>query len=326
MSEPNSKRKSLLQRLDLIVNRKPDKESKILKAGGGVNGGILSMSTSRREMLCNMGLAGAGIAIGSIIAGCDDGSSMANNGPNLDPDILNFALNLEYLEAEYYLRAVGQQLSNNDRGAGAGTVIGGNAVSFTAGGLIEQYAMEIAQDERNHVQFLRSALGDAAVPAPDINFTDAFNAIGFDPFANEFNFLLGAFVFEDVGVTAYNGAAPLITDKAVLSAAASILAVEAYHAGEIRVVLFALGQDNPTLIDTANAISDARDMFDSDGVDNDQPITKGGATDGDANIVPVDANGLAFTRSTDAALRIVYLNSSGQPGGFFPNGLNGTFA
>lgn len=326
MIKINRKRVGLLKLLGMNENNQTETPAKKTNNESPIKTGILSMPTSRRQMLYNMGLASAGIAAGSIITACDDGNSIAGDGPNLDPDILNFALNLEYLEAEYYLRAIGQQLSGNDRGAGAGAVIGGSAVPFSPGGLIEQYAREIAGDELVHVQFLRSALGASAVSAPDINFTDAFNAIGFDPFANEFNFLLGAFVFEDVGVTAYNGAAPLITDKAILAAAASILAVEAYHAGEIRVVLFALGQDNPVLIDTANAISDARDSFDNDGVDNDQPITEGGITGGDANIVPTDANGLAFSRSTDAVLRIVYLNSDGQPGGFFPNGLNGTFA
>lgn len=320
MLKLNSKRRGLLHRLFLSRKSGNKTETKLIQSVGEINKGVLSKRLPRREMLYNIGLATTALTVGTIIGACDDDESTAQQ-PNMDPQILNFALNLEYLEAEYYLRAIGQQLSNADRGAGAGTVTGGSQVPFTAGSLIEQYANEIAADELAHVRFLRSALGSAAVSSPDLNFTDAFAALGFDPFANELNFLLGAFVFEDVGVTAYNGAAPLITDPTILAAAASILAVEAYHAGEIRVVLFALGQDDPDLIATASAISNARDGVDDD-VDNDQPITQGG----NANVVPTDANGLAFARTTDAVLNIVYLNPDGNPGGFFPNGFNGDIA
>jgi hypothetical protein len=84
----------------------------------------------------------------------------------------------------------------------------------------------------------------------------------FDPFANEVNFLIGAFVFEDVGVTAYRGAAPLITSKDYLAAAARILAVEAYHAGIIRTLLFELG---PYTQDAANKISNLRNSLSDEG-------------------------------------------------------------
>ncbi len=123
---------------------------------------------------------------------------------------------------------------------------------------------------------------------------------------------MGAFIFEDVGVTAYKGAAPLIDDKGILEAAAGILAVEAYHAGIIRTVLFSRGLFKP-----AQAISDARDQLDGDG-DEDQGI----GSKSNANIVPTDKNGIAFSRSAEPVLDIVYLGGS-NAGGFFPNGLNG---
>ena len=87
----------------------------------------------------------------------------------------------------------------------------------------------------------------------------------FDPFANEVNFLIGAFVFEDVGVTAYHGAAPsitTITSKDYLAAAAGNFAVEAYHAGIIRTLLFELG---PYTQDAANKISNLRNSLSDEG-------------------------------------------------------------
>ena len=91
-------------------------------------------------------------------------------GSTSDANILNFALNLEYLEAEFYLRAVsGAGLDPADRnGVGTvGQVIGGSPVPFKTTA-IQQYATEIADDEKAHVKFLRSALGGAAVAAPTI--------------------------------------------------------------------------------------------------------------------------------------------------------------
>jgi hypothetical protein len=287
----------------------------------------------RRRFLKAAGITTAGVAgVGAFglaagTASASDHKAEPAQGPS-DGAVLNFALNLEYLEAEYYLRGVfGEGLKDSQIGGAGhpGGVVGGRKVKFESK-LGKQYATEIANDERAHVDFLRSALGDAKVARPAINLTDAFNAAAtaaglikpgqsFDPFANEDNFLLGAFVFEDVGVTAYKGAAPLISNKTYLEAAAGILAVEAYHAGIIRTVLLSKGLQVP-----AGAISDARDSLDGKS-DLDQGIVDG---DGNANLVPTDANSIAFSRSAGQVLNIAYLNPAAvDKGGFFPEGVNG---
>ncbi|WP_132427601.1 ferritin-like domain-containing protein [Pseudonocardia endophytica] len=289
----------------------------------------------RRRFLRAAGLTGVGVAglgvLGSGIAYAGDGAAEGGGGPS-DAAVLNFALNLEYLEAEFYLRALtgeGLKDSQIDGSGTPGEVTGGRKVEFSTK-LGAQYAKEIAADENAHVDFLRKALGDAKVARPAIDLEAAFTAAAtaagvikqgetFDPFADETSFLLGAFIFEDVGVTAYKGASPLVSNKTFLEAAAGILAVEAYHAGLVRTVLLASDKDG-SVAETVGKISDARDSLDGPD-DLDQGIVD---DNGDANIVPTDANSIAFSRSAGQVLNIAYLSpKSVTSGGFFPAGVNG---
>ena len=288
--------------------------------------------------LTGTGLASLGLA------------SSANAATVSDVDILNLALNLEYLEAQFYSYAAfgsgldGALLSGTGT---AGTASGARKVNFTDT-VVQAYAREIAQDEIAHVKFLRNALGSSAVAQPAIDlstdpngaFSTAARAAGligagesFDPYANDENFLLAAFIFEDVGVTAYKGAAPLISNKTYLEAAAGILAVEAYHASIVRTTLYSKGIATPSLVSAAGAISDARDALDGApkddpvrgiGADDDQGIAAVSTSNGTAsNIVPLNANGLAYSRTSQQVHNIAYLTpNAASKGGFFPNGTN----
>lgn len=290
----------------------------------------------RRRFLQSAGALGLGIVGAGVLrsgAEAAPGGSAGAAGAAApaeavsDGAVLNFALNLEYLEGEFYSYAVhGHGLADSlTSGTGRrGGVVGGKKVPFKTS-RIRQYATEIAADELAHVKFLRGALGSAAVSRPAINIRESFTyaaraakLIGandiFDPYANENNFLLAAFLFEDVGVTAYKGAAPLIENKGYLEAAAGILSAEAYHAATIRSSLFEKG-----LAPQVAKLSGARNMLDGYG-DEDQGIVR----DYNANINPTDKNGINFSRSYDRVLNIVYLNP-GQvsKGGFYPAGVNG---
>lgn len=297
----------------------------------------------RRSFFKNVGGLSVGLVGGSILSACGGSvkDAIAQIAQPTDIDILNFALNLEYLEAQFYSYAVfGTGLpANMLTGVGTqGAVTGGKQVPFKDP-LVAQYAKEIAQDEIAHVGFLRTALDKAAVaqPALDIGGTDPNGAfsiaaraaglvgpgVAFDPYASDENFLLGAFIFEDVGVTAYKGASPLIQNKTFLEAAAGILAAEAYHAGLVRTVLYAKGLTTPSLRTATSAISDARDSLDGS-TDVDQGIVNTADTTA-SNIVPLDKDGIAFSRTPGDVLNIVYLTKeSVTMGGFFPRGANGT--
>ncbi|MDQ6625874.1 MAG: ferritin-like domain-containing protein [Verrucomicrobiota bacterium] len=284
---------------------------------------------SRRQALRNLGLG----AIGLTTLGALSKSAFGQqSGAGLDAAVLNFALNLEYLEGEFYsyattgagLAAQGVDLTGNGT-QGTVTVKANSKVPFTDS-KIQQYAEEIANDEKTHVKFFRAALtaaGVQPVAEPSIDLLNSFNTLAqvagigqsFDPFANDINFLLGAFIFEDVGVTLFGGAARFLTNKDFLESAAGILAVEAYHAGNVRVNIFAAGSGPQGL---AQKISDVRKSL--SGADDDQGVVD---ANGKANIVPTDSNGRAFRRTTRQGLNIVYGAKDASKGLFYPNGLNG---
>lgn len=280
---------------------------------------------TRRSALLLGGAALAGLALGQ--------KAFAQTGPT-DNDILNFALNLEFLEAQFYTLAttgmtidqVGLSIKSGGGTAGGAVTVKANPkVTFTTP-LLQQLAAEITQDEQNHVKFLQAALGASAIAQPKIDLMNSFNALAsaaglgstFDPFASETNFLLGAFIFEDVGVTAYQGAAGLITSKTYLDKAVGMHNVEAYHAAAIRTRIFQAGTAAQS---ASQAIAKTRATLDGTGNDD----IGVGVTNGAATIVDNDANGMTYARTTTQVLSIVYGGgAAGTGGAFFPSAMNGT--
>jgi len=281
------------------------------------------LAISRRQSLGGFAVFGMGALLGPKLG--EPLVSAASAAEDItDEDIFRFALNLEYMEAEYYLRgATGKGIADADLGSKPGDVVGGKEVDFKHKS-IREFTEEVAANELAHVRFYRKTLGEDAVDRPSIDFEKGFAAVAkgaglpsFDPFANERDFLLGGMLFEDVGVTAYAGAAAVIKKKEFLKAAAGILAVEAYHMGMARSQLYEMGEEARK---AANAISDARDKLDGPD-DKDQGIE----VDGKANFVPSTPDAIAFTRTPQEVLRIVYLTdqSGVSSGGFYPEGMRG---
>jgi len=284
----------------------------------------------RRHAFQSIALAGAGMTlVGSgRIAHAAQGATPVAIAEIDDDTIFNFVLNLEYLEAEYYLLGTtGVGVGAEDLGANPGSVTGGAIVPFETDAF-RQFAEELAANELAHVRYYREVLGDAAIDRPTLDLAGGFAAVAesaglgadFDPFSGEISFFLGAMLFEDVGVTGYKGATPLIKDKTRQEDFAGVLGVEAYHMGMARSLLYQAGE---AAIAAANAITVAR------GVLNGMPeIEQGIEVDGHANFVPSDERGIVFSRTPAQVLQIAYLTSetSVSSGGFFPDGVNGDLA
>jgi hypothetical protein len=258
-------------------------------------------------------------------------------------DVFAFALNLEYLEAQFFSMAATGKALDSTLTAGAttdvkvGTLTGGRQVTFTDP-VVADFAHEIAADEKGHVTFLRTTLGTSVIAMPDINidgsatgaFTTAARAAGlvgssatFDPYASDTNFLLAAFLLEDVIVTAYKGIIPYVGTTTLLEATGGLQATEAYHAAMVRSLLYAKGQSTASLITSADALSNWRDSIDGT-TDDDQGISTD--INGASNIVPADSNSIVFQRTPPQVLNIMFMNAATgtATGGFFPSGVNGT--
>ncbi len=192
---------------------------------------------NRRGFITTVGLTlGAAGTFGLV--GCNDSSPSSSTAT--DPtatapsvvDVLNFALNLEYLEASFYSYiATGSGLSSSDLGSGAGTITPAMKVTFS-NSAVNTVAQNLAMEEVAHVQFLRStisAIGGTPVSAPALNLA-AMGAVTSDA-----TFLALARQLEAVGVSAYAGGAQYLTSNTTaITYAAQILDTEAQHEGNLR--------------------------------------------------------------------------------------------
>lgn len=266
---------------------------------------VIAESPNRRSLLKKIGMASA--AAGAALAA--GGFQLKADPSSPTPvDILQFALNLEYLEAEFYTVAtMGKtidQVGIGISGSGnTGPTTGGKMVNF-ANNLVftGPVANQIGEDERAHVTLLRGALQKAGV-TPIAKPEIALNALGIG-FANEASFLMLARVFEDIGVTAYGGAAqlPSFAASPYLGTAARILATEAQHVGNIRLQVARLAIATSKL----------------DGVDILPPPS------GSDFISADNVTGLTAIRTPGQVLFLAYGGmASATSGGFFPMGVNG---
>ena len=267
----------------------------------------------RRRFLKGAGVAGLAMASAALLdAPSAQGQSTSSTTLTAtDIAVFNFALNLEYLEAEFYTKSFyGLTLEEFGgipiTGVGKqGPTTGGKKVKFEealedgaseVSGRLRAIAKQITNDEQTHVKLLHGLLGTQAIAKPAINL----DALG-TGFANYKQFLDLARKFEDVGVSAYGGAATLLSAYA-LSYGARIALVEAYHASNLRLLV------------AENHVQ----SFPVDGLDVPPPPVG-------SLYFTVDDQALAIVRTPSQVLAIVYANATAgtSAGGFFPLGVNG---
>ena len=174
---------------------------------------------TRSAFLKKAGVGLGAIAVGGALAGAMPSIARGQAIPQSDIDILNFALTLEFLEAEFYAQANANKAWGSNRE-------------------LRRFSTVVAQHEKVHENFLKKVLGAKAVARPKFDFKDTVT--------NAAKFAATAQVLEDTGVQAYLGQVPNIKTKAVLLGAGRILPVEARHAAWIRDIRFSGGTTPPT--------------------------------------------------------------------------------
>lgn len=285
-----------------------------------------------------LGLVGAG----AVTMAAASATAQSLSG---ELDVANLVLNLEYLQANFFAVATGGSVlgSADISGTGtAGAASGARAVAFSDP-VLASIAREMAADALAHVKFLRTSISSnyaVAQPAIDLGAapTGAFSNLArsaglvgagaaFDPYASDNNFLLAAYMLKDVSVTAYGGLLGFVSTLNFAESVTGMMMVEAHHAAALRATLYRKGLTTPSLIEATEAISAARDALDGT-TDLDQGVRPGTSASGAsvANVAPLSATGLGFTRTPQELLNILYLNAgtSATTGGFFPAGVNGT--
>lgn len=261
----------------------------------------LSSSTNRRGLLKKLAVASAAVGATQLPVGAQTPSAS---------DVIQFALNLEYLEAEFYSIATsGQTLQQRGVPINGIGNLGPTTTSFGKVNfgnnlvLTDKTARDITDDEINHVLVLRGALaanGITPIAKPAINL-DALASMGAS-LANQQTFLVLSRAFEDVGVSAYNGGVNALSGSPYLMTAARILSVEGEHVGNIRLEVARFGIPISPL----------------DGADVVPPPS------GNNLMSTNKANGLSAFRTPGQVLYLVYgFMANVTAGGFFPNGVNG---
>ncbi|KAL7123734.1 hypothetical protein ABFS83_14G002500 [Erythranthe nasuta] len=266
--------------------------------------------------------------------------------PKSDIDLLEFPLNLEYFEAEFFSwGALGGGLDTfaPNLTMGGPSPIGARKARLSP--LIKDIIAQFALQEFGHLRAIQKTV--PGFPRPLLNLSaESFATVmnnafekplqpSFDPYANDINYLLASYVIPYVGLTGYVGANPKLKSPTSKRLVAGLLGVESGQDAVLRTLLYqrAFVKVYPyefTVAEFTDRISSLRNKLGKKGLKDEGLIVKpvqGAEGRISGNVLAGDQDSLSFDRTPEEILRIVYgSGNENQPGGFYPKGGDGRIA
>ncbi|XP_058076736.1 ferritin-like catalase Nec2 [Magnolia sinica] len=272
----------------------------------------------------------------------------ANGAPIFPNDVekIRFALNLEHLEADFFLfGALGYGLDGvaPELAQGGPPPIGAKKANLD--NHTRQIIAEFGYQEVGHLRAIKSTVGGFARPVIDLsakNFATIFdNAFEkplsppFDPYISSVNYLLASYVIPYVGLVAYVGTNPNINGYVSKRLLAGLLAVESGQDAVIRALLYQRADElvppyKHTVAEFTARLSDLRNRLANCGIKDEGlfvPLQLGAENKTTSNILSANADSVAYARTPAEILRMVYgTGNESKPGGFLPKGGSGRIA
>ncbi|XP_050203338.1 ferritin-like catalase Nec2 [Mercurialis annua] len=284
-----------------------------------------------------------------VLASAFSKGSDRNCGPPIkanDKDRLQFALNLEYLEAEFFCYgSLGHGIDFIEPGLSHGGPPPIGAQKANLNPLVCKSMEEFCYQEIGHVRSIWRTVGGFPRPLYDLraeNFANFFDEAlemkldpPFDPYATTSHYLLAAYLLPYVGLVGYVGTIPQLYNYTTKRLAASLLGVEAGQDAVIRTMLYEKAGEKVepydiTVAEFTNALSRRRNELAMCGIKDEGVIVPkelGAENRTNSNILSADPNSLSYARTPPEILSIMHATGNySQPGGFFPKGANGRIA
>ncbi|XP_010500308.1 PREDICTED: desiccation-related protein PCC13-62-like [Camelina sativa] len=265
---------------------------------------------------------------------------------NKDRKLLEFPLNLEYLEAEFFLfGALGFGLDKvaPNLTMGGPSPLGAQKANLDP--LTRDVILQFAWQEVGHLRAIKKRVKGFARPQLDLSKESFANVIDkafgnkvvppFNPYANSYNYLIASYLVPYVGLTGYVGANPKLKCPSSRKLVAGLLGVESGQDAVIRAMLYARASQiihpyNITVAAFTNKISELRNKLGKAGLkDEGLMVRKADGAEGKVigNVLAGDESSLSYDRTPEEILRIVYGSGNESiPGGFYPKGANGDIA